>query len=353
MGFASVMLHRTRRFPRGYSTVGGHVSLWVRGFSAYVSRIVESDTGRAVRSLTRWPKGKFAFTVVDDTDNSTVHNVKPVYDLLRECGLRTTKTVWVYPPRDNFSGQCLQDGDYREFIYELREDGFEIALHNVGSGAFTRDEILRGVEEFRELMGFYPTMQINHASNPDNLYWGVERFTGLVSSLMKLMFGDRRVYQGNNPESEYFWGDVAKKHVKFIRNHTFNGINTLRYDPRMPYRVRHKDKYSNYWFSSSDGHTIEEFNALTDPKNVLKLEEQGGLCIVYTHFASGFVKDSGKVDPIFERNIRFLASRDGWFAPAGEILDYLLSREVVEFASRSYLARFWMLYGYYNVWSRS
>ena len=42
-----------------------------------------------------WPEGKaFAFTVFDDTDACTVENTKPVYDFLRDCGLRTTKSVW-------------------------------------------------------------------------------------------------------------------------------------------------------------------------------------------------------------------------------------------------------------------
>ena len=37
---------------------------------------------------------RFAFTILDDTDDSTLENVKPVYDCLRSHGLRTTKTVW-------------------------------------------------------------------------------------------------------------------------------------------------------------------------------------------------------------------------------------------------------------------
>ena len=41
-----------------------------------------------------WPNGKrFAFTIIDDTDKSTVENIKPVYDYLYSHGLKTTKTV--------------------------------------------------------------------------------------------------------------------------------------------------------------------------------------------------------------------------------------------------------------------
>jgi len=80
-----------------------------------------------------FPDGKeFAFTIVDDTDNATVENVKPVYDHLYNCGLRTTKTVWVYPPQEgnSFTGECLLDENYFQFMKELQERGFEIALHN-------------------------------------------------------------------------------------------------------------------------------------------------------------------------------------------------------------------------------
>jgi hypothetical protein len=99
---------------------------------------------------------RFAFTIFDDTDNSTVQNVKPVYDLLTDLGFQTTKSVWVYPPRGRFTGSCLQDPGYLSWILKLQADGFEIGLHNVGDGAFTRREIHEGLEIYRSLLGHYP-----------------------------------------------------------------------------------------------------------------------------------------------------------------------------------------------------
>ena len=56
-----------------------------------------------------WPQNKeFAFTIIDDTDFATKKNIKPVYDLLYDLGFLTTKTVWVYPPKDKFTGQSLR-----------------------------------------------------------------------------------------------------------------------------------------------------------------------------------------------------------------------------------------------------
>ncbi|NMA72702.1 MAG: hypothetical protein GX963_00760 [Bacteroidales bacterium] len=96
-----------------------------------------------------WPYDKkFAFTIVDDTDGGTVSNLKPIYDLLYESGIKTTKTVWVYPSRDKFKGGSLLDNNYLEFIKQLEQRGFEIALHNVGSGSFTKKEIEKGLELF-------------------------------------------------------------------------------------------------------------------------------------------------------------------------------------------------------------
>lgn len=285
-----------------------------------------------------WPNGKkFAFTVVDDTDYSTVVKIRPVYNLLYENGLRTTKTVWVYPSRDNFTGETLRDPDYLDFVRNLKNKGFEIGLHSVGSGVFSREEILSGIEEFKHRLGHYPQMHINHAGNKDNIYWGPERFT-LIKKLFKLVSRNSPKFEGEKPGSPLFWGDVCKYHIKYMRNYVVNSINTLKFDPQMPYRVRQKDQYSNYWFSSSDGHTVEEFNDLLSEENIHRLEKEGGCCIVYTHFASGFV-ENGIVNSEFEKKIKELSSRNGWFVPASEMLDYMLAEKKEDkFISKIYLS---------------
>lgn len=92
----------------------------------------------------------------------------------------------------------------------------------------------------------------------------------------------------------------------------------------MPYKVKDKP-YVNYFFSASDGDTVSEFTNLLSKKNVDKLEKQGGLCIVYTHFGKGFINDNGELDKEFKENLEYLASKDAWFAPVTEILDYMLA----------------------------
>lgn len=159
----------------------------------------------------------------------------------------------------------------------------------------------------------------------------------MLRIIIRLLYGDRRKYHGSDVNSKYFWGDVCKEKIKYIRNYTFNDINTLKLDPLMPYMDKDKLDYSNYWFSSSDGHTVEEFNHLLRKENIDKLEAEGGACIVYTHFAAGFVNENGELDKKFVEEIEYLSSKDGWFVPAGTLLDYLLSQKSNKFVSRSYL----------------
>jgi hypothetical protein len=280
---------------------------------------------RQVHKKMNWPLNKdFAFTIIDDTDYSTIDNTKPVYDYLKSKNLKTAKSIWIFPPNDHFSGQTLQDNEYFDFLVDLEREGFEIILHGVGSGVFKRTEVADGFEIFNRKFGKYPSVFINHSLNPENIYWGYKRFGPILRFFTKHIKGDSRRFYGDEFNSEFFWGDLSKKHIKYIRNRVFNGINTIRYDPKMPFKERHK-VYSNYWFSSSDGHTIEEFNNLTCKRNVDRLVKQRGLSVIYTHFACGFVDQGGELDCTFKKNIDYISSSNGWFAPISAILDHLLS----------------------------
>ena len=113
-----------------------------------------------------FPNGKkFIFTIIDDTDDAFLQGISQIYDILYQNGLRTTKTVWVYPPRDNptSKGDSLQNPDYLKFVQDLQQKGFEIGLHNVGSGDYKRPEIIEGLEVFKESLGAYPHLHINHS----------------------------------------------------------------------------------------------------------------------------------------------------------------------------------------------
>ena len=91
--------------------------------------------------------------------------------------------------------------------------------------------------------------------------------------------------------------------------------------PFMPYHDENKP-FVNYWFSSSDGHDVNTFNKLISDENQERLVESGGACIVYTHFASGFI-ENGVLNDNFKYLIKRLSKKGGWFVPVSELLGYL------------------------------
>ena len=77
---------------------------------------------------------RFAFTIIDDTDVATLENIGPIYELLTQLGLKTTKTVWpVGCPEgspDYSTSETLEDPGYMAFVKKLQQQGFEITWHS-------------------------------------------------------------------------------------------------------------------------------------------------------------------------------------------------------------------------------
>lgn len=290
---------------------------------------------------------KFAFTIIDDTDDAYLENIKPVYDVLYENGLKTTKTVWVYPVRDikESKGDCLQRREYLDWVKDLKEKGFEIALHNVGSGDFKRSEILEGLEEYKEFLDKYPDIHINHSYNPDNIYCGSKRFSFPFNLIVKKFYSQYSNFSGEIPESEYFWGDWHKQHIRYSRNYEIDDINTLKINPYMPYRDKGYDEYANQWFSSTFASNQWVFNHQVNKMSIDRLEAEGGVCILYTHL--GYYHKRGKVNEGFVKSIEDLGSRDtGWYVPVSVLLDFLSTQKEIQGQSQylSPLAKFRLEY---------
>jgi hypothetical protein len=269
---------------------------------------------------------RFAFTIFDDTDESTLENVAPVYRLLADLGFRTTKSVWPLPsvPGARVGGTALDCRPYLDLVRGLQGQGFEIALHNVRNHDAPRAMVEEGFARFHALLGHYPRLHANHSQNRENIYWGAARLgTALVRSAYSVAtrFARDHYFQGHVAGSPYFWGDLCQQHIRYVRNFTFNEINLDRINPTMPYRDPSKP-YVNYWFSACDGTDVETFCSLLTEANQDRLEAEGGVCIVYTHFGKGFCRD-GRLDPRFEGLMRRLAGKPGWFVPVTELLDHL------------------------------
>lgn len=281
--------------------------------------------------MTPFPGGaRFAFTIMDDTDVATVANVGPVYRLLHELGIRTTKTVWpVGCPegsRNFSSSETLDDAGYVEFVTGLAAQGFEIAFHGATMESSTRDRTLRALERFEATFGGPPRVYASHSYNRENLYWGADRLDQPVLKALYARSNGQPAgwYQGHRPESPWYWGDLARERISYVRNLTYDDINTARINPSMPYRDPRRP-LAPWWFSASDAEDVTEFNRLIDERGQDRLEQEGGICIVATHLGKGFSRD-GVVDPTAERLLRRLAARPGWFVPVGELLDWLRER---------------------------
>jgi hypothetical protein len=275
-----------------------------------------------------WPNGKkFAFSIIDDTDVSSYERIKPIYDLLEELGLRTTKTVWIakskQPSKNFYRSQTMEDKAYAALVQRLNEKGFEIAMHGASMESSQRTDIEEAIEKFRDYFGRYPKMHINHAENNDNLYWGVERFDSIILRVCYKLFdrNEKRQYSGHDEKSPYFWGDLCEKYIKYVRNFSYGDINLLKINPSMPYH-NERCRYVNLWFSSVDAFEPWIFNEKIKPDNVDLLEKEGGVCILSTHFGKYFV-ENGALNAGTNRVLTELARRKGWFVPASEILDYL------------------------------
>jgi len=296
-----------------------------------------------------YPGGKrFAFSIVDDTDCGTVVTLGPVYALLRELGLRTTKTVWAHrssmPDQFDVNSQTLEATEYLEFVRTLRDDGFEIAMHTAAPGSSLRAETIAAYDRFRDLLGADPAMNVNHSMNRENIYWGRHRLDSALARWLYDRTAGRHQFEGHVEDSPFFWGDVCRERTRYMRGFIVSGIDALRANPSMPYYDPRRP-YVNLWYSACDGEDVARFTELISEEAQDRLERDGGCCLVYTHLGKRFADDV-RAGGLWQRRMRQLAARPGWFAPASEILDYLRSKRrdtVIPRGERQGLERRWMV----------
>ena len=296
-----------------------------------------------------WPDGKrFAFTVFDDADYDRLHNVRPIYDFLRDLGMRTTKSVWPLAAEREvpLGGLSTEDPEYLAWVLELQRSGFEIGFHGARCHSSPREWTARGLERFRAQFGGAPRSMSNHFQNADSIYWGSARLSGLPRAIYRAAnFRSALRCEGHVLSSPYFWGDLCRDQIGYVRNFVFREINTLKVCPFMPYHDATLP-YVRAWYASSEGGEIESFVHMVSEQNQDRLAEEGGACIMYTHFAKGFFKD-GKIDARIQRLMNRLASLGGWFVPVGTLLDFLAvqngGNHEITAAERSRLQWRWLL----------
>jgi hypothetical protein len=301
----------------------------------------------ASKAALTWPEGKrFAFTIFDDPDSQTWEAGREAYALLRDLGFRTTKGVWPMGPIRTPSDHgltCAHPG-YTEWIHSLIEAGFEAGYHNATSHTCTREETEAGLELFRQQFGSYPRTMAHHYNCDENLYWGEGRVSGWRRVLYNLLtrYQNHNKFFGHEPGHPYFWGDYCRERIVYCRSFAFGDVNTLRAWPWFPYHDPERPMV-RFWYPSSEGSNKDRLCSTLSEANQERLEEEGGLCLMYTHFGHGY--HNGSLDRRFVSLMERLARRPGWFAPVGTILDYMRTQRgdiLLTARQRANLERRWL-----------
>ena len=296
------------------------------------------------------PGYKFAFSIFDDTDRTTLQNGPLVYNLLNELGFVITKSVWVDDPgpKCTTGGSTCADPAYLDWVLELQTQGHEIGYHNATDHSSTREQTLAALDKFEQLFGHPPRCGADHAANAEALYAGAARVSGVSSAAYRLaqrvLQPDRPLFSGEDPSSPYFWGDLCAERIDYWRGFSFAQTDLRAVGP-----ILHHDPsraYVNAWFTSSHAPRLAQFLQRIHPDRLDRLEQSGGVCILYTHFGVDFVDGQGRLDAEFVKAMTDLANRGGWYVPVSTLLDALRNSEgcpSLSVRNRGKLERRWML----------
>jgi hypothetical protein len=308
---------------------------------------VNNRTGDTPRPT--WPgDAPFAFTIVDDTDKTTLENGPLVYEVLTSLGMRITKTVWPVapagPPRTG--GSTCAEPDYLRWVLDLQAAGHEIGYHNASDHPSTREETIAALDRFRELFGHDPRIGADHSANTEALYWGPARLSGMrakaYAAIGPLLWDVELRSEGHDPASRYYWGDICHERIDYWRNLTFATSDLLDVAP-VPYHDPDRPLV-RWWYPATHAPHRDPFLAAVAPDRLDQLERSGGVCILYTHFGTNFVWE-GDLCEQFEPAMREVVARGAWVAPASEVLDHLRGEfgdHVLTDPERARLERRWL-----------
>lgn len=281
-------------------------------------------TGAAEVVWAPWPH-RAGFAVTDDTDAAEPGSVRAVYDLLRTLNLRTTKTVWAFAPEEpcgipatpssTLRGATLEDRAYRAYCERLAAAGFEVCLHGASAGNNRRARTVAALDLAERLFGRSGTF-ICHSKNADNPYWEEKTAPNAPLRALLHLYSRHRCF-GEVAGSPYFWGDVCRARVRWIRLFRTRNPNTLAENPSMPY-VEPGKPYVRGWFAA----TKRSFHDCTTPEALDRLVDAHGLTVLYQYlhrYAHG-----GAPDPAFRADAERLAADSRILvAPAAEVLGRL------------------------------
>ncbi len=272
-----------------------------------------------------------AVAVSDDPDNSTLASFKAMYDFLASIGFPTTRAMWPFereeytgtPPLPiEFSAPLLTDPACLDYCRKLREAGFEICLHGASCGNNSRERTIAALDFFDGALGASPVF-VFHSKNAENLYWDAAVASGRIGRALLGLYTRNRCF-GEVPESRYFWGDVCRERVGFVRMFRTRRLDTLAENPSMPYHDFRKP-FVNFWFSATKGHVPKLF----DRRKIEKLRRTNGASILY-QYLDRYVDAEGRIPAGVRESLARVAA-DGriWKATVSGLLERLRRTRLV------------------------
>ena len=282
------------------------------------------------RAELRWPPYPYraGFCITDDTDSAELATVRAVYDVLAANGVRTTKTVWAFPPEEPCGipalpssiqrGVTLEDPDYLRYCEWLGAQGFEISLHGATAGNNRRTTIERA---FARMDRHFPRAHtyICHAKNADNPYWQEKTVArGPLRAALSLYARGHRT-SGEDPRSPYFWGDLSLERVRYIRLLRTGSLDTLAANPSMPYFEREKP-FVRGWFAA----TKRSFRDATAHEALNALEHTWGVTVLYQYLCRyADPRGTGPIASFAEGLARLVTHSRVWADTTSRLMDRL------------------------------
>lgn len=291
---------------------------------------------------------RFAFTIVHDADSAYSRRLEPLFDVFTQLGLRLTVSTfafwadwarqgaiwseWKTPsgdiPLDRPKSVPWCDPDEFQFYLGLQNAGHEIALHSPCETSSPRDQVIAAFTEFERWFGHLPSVYVEHSSRSNK---------------------DALSNEGALESSPYYCLDLMKHYAPWI---WVDGQGALRpANDRKEFELLPTDSFANAYAESMYGlpktfRRTGRWNApggdgfldCYTPQNIQQLESDAGTALVYTHLDHGWLDThTNAMRADIRRRLESIASRPGWFAPAGVILDRAraISQVTVQESDRS------------------
>jgi len=285
-------------------------------------------------TLSRYPPGyKFAFTIVHDADSAYSERLRPLFEVFDQLGFRITVTVFTSwadwgrdgaiwsqwrsstdPERAFFAPKAVPLADPAEqlFYRQLAAHGHEIGLHSPSDTSDRREQVRAAFESFNDVFGHYPTVYVEHSAGSNK---------------------EALANQGADPISPYYCMDLLNQHSAWIWIDDGGGLpaqsDAQFYEIQSSAALRNASAARRYGTRKAFVRTGKWGHADGDGfldwysrEHIDALERDGGIALVYMHLDSHWLDpQTRKMRAPLQERLRYLASKPGWFAPAGEILD--------------------------------